>query len=455
MRAVLVTMVLVVVGLVACDRDEHAEPTATPAVTATATPTSVAPIPLVPSTFLTAAPPPGSRLPYGVLLIDVPSGAVTSISEGSEFVWTRGFHPDGAFSVQRGREAARLFSAAGTELGIDTREPVAGCQTVRNGVAGGPGFLLNGVEVTGTCGPLSPDGRYLFYTLESGSRSRGERYEAWLLRLEDGTRTLLTDQLRHCGGCDTHRPPEWSPSGRYLIFSETGGSGDDPKRYHLLDVQTGALSIIPTPGGFARWSPLEDAFIAPTKDQLTVLTRLPSGERRTFQDVPWRSSFDDSGQYLFPMSTSLRTTTLFDVATGLIAVAWPGKPREWRTGTGIAQFAGRPIAALEGAPSCDRGLVLHHPQLPGGERCLAKSSGAEWAPDYRAVAFSREAQPIPGEPDRFRYVYWYWTIAILDVQSGVERRLVDGLRSSFAYPPRIYWNVDGTRLLVMWPGDQP
>src|SRR5690606_16470728 len=114
---------------------------------------------------------------------------------------------------------------------------------------------------------------------------------------------LLTDQLRHCGGCDARAGPAWSPSGWYVIVAETGG-GEDGAVVYLADTELGEATVLARgsnvneAGRQPQWSPVEDALIAPGEDGSTQLMRPAEGTTARI-DVPWPARFDETGTYVY------------------------------------------------------------------------------------------------------------------------------------------------------------
>ena len=75
--------------------------------------------------------------------------------------------------------------------------------------------FVDGIGYPVNCGTFSPDGQFMLYSVDiDGAGIPEARYEAWTLDLKSGQTRDVTDQLRHCGGCDGRVGPPWSPSGR-------------------------------------------------------------------------------------------------------------------------------------------------------------------------------------------------------------------------------------------------
>ena len=286
-----------------------------------------------------------------------------------------------------------------------------------------------------------------------GAEVGGGRYEAWVLDLDTGRRTLVTDALRHCGGCDGRVGPAWSVSGRYVLVGETYGGVDSAM--YLYDVETGQTRKV-AEGSFVsgvttqvRWSPLEDAVLAPAADGSAAIERLPGGEVLAFPEVGWPARFDESGRlvyapaglYALPGGAVRSETVIADAANGEVVARWEGSPATWPVERGVTWTEQGPAALLEQAPECDDGTLLRHPVLVE-PRCLAAARGAAFDPDVEQVAFAR---PTGGQDVTTR-----WEIVLLDIGTGSERVLTsDAIGSE---PPLIRWQPEGTHLLVLWPG---
>ncbi len=467
MRAILVTvLVALLVVTTACDREEPA-PTAaamtpspttvssTPSASPTAVPTFVAGIPR-PAPIPLSPPPPDARLENGLALAHVGSGTVHALYEGPEYPWTPGFGADGTVWARLGPDQYGRFDRDGRLLTRSATPVLGGCEQVSDATS--DRFLVDGRWYDGRCWSRSPGSRYLFYTVDLEGRWTG-RYEARLLRLADLAEIRLTDKLRHCGGCDGFAVPSWSASGRYIIFGETGG-GEDSTVY-VANAETGETRGIARGinvnhiGLQPRWSPREDAFISASPDGSTMLTRLPSTQSSAFPEIRWPAQFDESGRYVYAIAGGLlplapgQPTVLWNVETGSQAVTWQGSPRSWPVERGVSQVNAEPVGLLEGDPSCVGGVVVHHPQLAGGKRCVQNASGAAWGPQYMSVAFARvtSTEPPPMELRRT-----YSAVLLLDLRSGQEREVIRGLHGSGSVPPLIRWSPDGSRLLILWPG---
>ena len=275
---------------------------------------------------------------------------------------------------------------------------------------------------------------------------------AGVARADVSERRLVTDQLRHCGGCDGRVGSAWSPSGRYVLVTETYGGPDSA--VYLHDTETGETrkvaegTHVSSVGYHVRWSPVDDAFIAPGAGGATVLERLPEGQRMMLPDVEWPARFDQSGRLIYaPGGISLVTevreqTFVVEATDGVMVAEWPGAPSSWPLDRGVAWTAQGPAALLTAAPGCE-GTTLHHPSL-ATPRCLAGASGAAFDAAVARVAFSRIASQDASIAE--------WEVVVLDIATGQEHVLDGYTLGTGRQPALIHWNQAGTHLLVLWPG---
>lgn len=463
MRAVLVALVLVVLAVVlaACDRDEVASTVATSTPTAAPHAGGVPP----PTTAIpTPTPRPGRE---GVFLIDAETGGVTPLLEtDSTPLRVRGFSPDGMLTVHtttiRDNRVVGgtkwLYGPDGVLAGTSPDDP----ERCFGGFEFFPVDVLIGGRVHRVeCFSFSPDRRFGYYELRP-SESRGQRdatYEAWLLRMSDGANQLLTAELRSCGGCDGFQPPHWSPSGRYVVFEETRSIGG--RVAYVGDTESRTARSIGPRVAVSLWSPRGDTLIVWDERGGTALLDLPSGTRRLFSSEQLGRRFDRSGRYLYhlvPPRDSLgsplipsRETVVVDAETGAERARWAGAPRLGYLS--VADYRGTPVGILEEAVSCRGGLMVYHPGLPDGERCVQNAMGGVWSPDSAALAFGRTSGPS------FTMNYAgdqvVWNVFEFDIASGAERPIVADFRGWLTIPPLIWWSPDAARLVVESPGPRP
>lgn len=112
----------------------------------------------------------------------------------------------------------------------------------------------------------SPDGRRLAYTRPSSTGS-----VIVLANVDEGTETVLVGGSR----------PAWAPASNgesdRLAFAG-GGEGDGATAIHVIDVATGALSLLASDGNEPLWSPNGDAVAFLTsRQEIVVVTVAPAG----------------------------------------------------------------------------------------------------------------------------------------------------------------------------------
>jgi hypothetical protein len=313
-----------------------------------------------------------------------------------------------------------------------------------------------------SCGLLSPDTRWMLYerTVEPGISS-----DMWLLDVDTGKRTRVQERLVDCGGCDGRFGPEWSPSGRYVTYAETGGEG----RVFLTDVEALTTEILRPGaneiGARPAWAPEADhlAVVATTGTTIIDLVR---GVRRHVS-LLWPARWDPSGTYLYsPAWASTETeTTIVEAATGEFVARLPGRAPAEQLWTDAVNVVGLPpggyTAALEAAPGCDGTQVTSTLRAEAAPSlCVADGVGAAISPDGQRVAVAIQIATRPGPfelTSGFVGEMAQYAIVLVDVESG-DRVTVGGEVFSFATntlghasPPAITWNRSGSHFVVLWP----
>ena len=400
----------------------------------------------------------------GLWLIEVETGTRHVLYEGDDYPQSDGFSDDVDTVwvwVPEEDEFVR-YDLKGNELQrstdfLDTVVSRHRCTQPDNAVQRA---LIDGDEYDVNCGVFSPNGSYMVYTVNVDDPGVPQgRYGAWVLNLTTRASVLATGELRHCGGCDGRVGPAWSPSGRYVLIGETYG-GPDSSMY-LHDAQTSETRKV-AEGTFVsgitsqvRWSPAEDAFIAPDDEGSTVIERLPDGEKLTLPQIPWPARFNEDGRLVYSPGGlyTLRPgdgivggiradTAVADAGSGEVLATWEGKPATWPVERGV-QWAGDGAAALLEEASACPGTTLHHPTLEE-PRCLPEALGAVFDAETAHVAFARPTTEV-GTATR-------WAIFLYDFESEAERLLGETSATFGADPPLIRWHPNGTHLLVLWPG---
>lgn len=308
---------------------------------------------------------------------------------------------------------------------------------------------------------IAPDcSKAVLYANVENTGIPGAQQAHWLLDVASGELTLLTGEVRSCGGCDGVFGGAWSPSGRYLMHAETY-SGPGGSRIFLTDVETGETRLLadePTTGqrlnqagNAPSWAPGEDTVLLPAASGGSVIESVPSGDTRAFPELAWPARFDASGNYVYSGADDL--TVIADAASGDILETWDGVPavRTWegvgtKPETVIATPDG-PAAILTDSRPGYIGIVVRHPALPGDVAAFEDAArGAVWSRDGERVALARRRPTVPGQPPDD------WEVAVLDVRTGGLAVLATLDAGLGPVPPKIIWNEAGTRLLVQWPG---
>jgi TolB protein len=94
----------------------------------------------------------------------------------------------------------------------------------------------------------SPDGEWVAFTRQAAGSVGGK--QVWLMRPDGSEAHPLTDNL------DAHHgAPQWSPDGRYLAMQRFLLSAPENMGIWLLDVETGEIRELATPGVSPSWLP--------------------------------------------------------------------------------------------------------------------------------------------------------------------------------------------------------
>ena len=232
----LVLLGLALTVLAGCFDDDSDEPvasprvTSTPRVTETATPatpprapTPTATPPRAPPASETATP--AAAPTYGVWSVDAETLAIAVLHEGEDPAGVFRLTDEGLWLNVWSEDRAVRYAPDWRVLEESDQFVVGSVDTPRceQDERGDLAARIDGVGYEANCGPFSPDGLKMLYTVEAGPGAGVPlaEYRAWVLDLEGGSNTELNATLRHCGGCDGIAGPSWSPSGRYLLVGET------------------------------------------------------------------------------------------------------------------------------------------------------------------------------------------------------------------------------------------
>jgi hypothetical protein len=293
-------------------------------------------------------------------------------------------------------------------------------------------------------------------TLPSGYRV--PTWDQWAVDLQADARLLLQARLLHCGGCDGHFGPEWSPTGRYLYFSELAGDG----RTFLSDLKTGTTREIFRGHTDAEyepdWAPASDQLLYPNDNGSTTFEDLPADSRRELPELVWPARFDLSGAFAYAPAWSTAkappaTTTILDLHSGDID-SLPGRigrPSVYAPVDAVTNIAGMAMAALEQAPGCDGTAVYVGATL---RFCEQGAVAPAFSPDGSALALLRRTGDIgrydsPSISALFGAIY---EVVLVDLRSGAERVVATNvIGNSDIYPLPARWNDIGTHLLLQYP----
>ena len=432
------------VFVVACGGGD-AEPTATPTATETATSPVTATATSAPTSIPLPTPTPlRTEVLSTAVLVDVGTGAVTTIFEGREHFAYGAKFEDGRAVLLTG-DGERWFTLDGDQVAADPVTPA--CRQLED-AAEVRERVYDGVR----CGMISPDGRWMTYAVDAGTvtlESGGEfpQWDQWLVDLESGETRLIQAGLVHCGGCDGRYAPIWSPSSRFVVYAEFGG---DQRRY-LTDVPAGTTRPLGTGAEVTLapvWSPAGDLLVYGSEyGGESVLEDLDEGTSRVLP-VAWPVAYDETGTLLYSPAWSQSrkeeglVTTIIAVEGERKPLMLPGAPPPdflWTRGRPVAAGPEGVVSALQGADGCDGTAIYLDAEL---RECV--EGGVEGRVGLgRHVAVARLTDQR--EPGRGMVEY---AVDIVTLDGETETVVTGAL--SFA-APHMLWSDDGTYLLVLWP----
>jgi YD repeat-containing protein len=419
-------------------------------------------LPTEPPLETVTPPPPAStpmpfmRVPLTFGLVEVETGSAVTIFEDYErYAWSAAFSPTQGH-VTLTHEVEGQFEALQYDLSgnlVSQSPAVVRCSYDSVEVEG---VTHQTAACNGYPGPehpaISPSATWFTYAVPGP----GEQYSRWAVSLLTGERRLLQAALEDCFGCPLGAVAAWSPSGRYLMFAETGPD----QRVFLSDFESGwtqnvtAVSGAPVHLGVPEWAPSNDRLIMPGLGGGVRLHDLPGAMVLDFPDVKWPARFDRSGDFLYAPSLGVDpslTTVIADAEEGEIVARLRGSVPPGSGDMVPAAVVGTEdgfVAVLEYAPECDGTAVY----VDGDRRaCVSGGFGAVIAPDgsyvalVRLTGFTGEIE-FPGGSATSLPVH---EILLLDVESGDETVVVTDVYSD--EPPRLIWSEASTHLLYQWP----
>jgi hypothetical protein len=404
----------------------------------------------VPSPNPTRTPPAGAitELPAMTVLIDVQSGAVVTLyrdtaryeSPGGEFL------ADGTVrysTFENGRPLWITVDLDGRELSRETDPNVF---LPYKAIAGGCEVdvrFFAGVH----CGSISPNGRWMVYSKDGKDLPGiGPASDRWLLDLQSGATVLLQEDVRSCTQCDASPRVEWSASGDFLVFGETGGDA----RVFLIDAPAATSTILATGGRYRypEWSLTEDILARGREDGTTYVQDVRTGARRDIA-VPWPARFEPTGRYLYSVDEDTHTTVA-EVATGRLYARLEGIT--FSLGTPVTQplvESERGLISALGPTSTCTGTQIYARTQPAF--CVAGGGSPVLSRDGKVVAVARKTDEIGPvyTPSVEALNVPRYDIAVVDTSTGRESVLFRGA-TGVVFPPRMLWNEAGTHLLVWW-----
>jgi WD40 repeat protein len=280
---------------------------------------------------------------------------------------------------------------------------------------------------------LSADGKRLAYVQVDRETNSGP---VMILDLETGEREILAEDLDPCA-CDATPPLEWSPSGRFLTYSDFGGvydlkPGEEPEDAgsYVIDLQAGTVvRASRSPRGLAvpAWLPGSDSLVVAREGQVVLLDP-GTGEETVLWGTDRRLDsvrIDPSGMLVLVIESHGPPWKSRTVAIDVHSRQQVG---EWGDGHVEAAWTqAGPAAAIR--PTGDRtSTCVDYPAPNPFPECLGSVSTA-WSPTGRFLAVGEDGQ-----------------VRLFDFETGTERTIDIGP----AGYPDLRWNANGTHLLVSW-----
>jgi hypothetical protein len=459
---------LLALGIACSGDDESPAPTPTlfPELAASPGPTSVPPPLPTPCTEPDGTIIPCSRVEPSSLawLVDVRDGSVTQIFEDpvdDNAIRYAGFDGDQAVLGVRESDAGEYrlevhrYELDGSEV---TREPWVQAPDDatdsyhhwrQTWLPGDPicDRVEGGIEIDGAfyagvdCGPISPDGRQMLYRIDAGEIEQRSRvvlpaWDEWLIDLETGESSELRTGLAQCNA-DTILGPTWSQSSRYVFFADCSIGGG---RIILGDVEKLATRVIledtPSYRNMPDWSASDDLIVYPDGNGGTTLEDLDEGTTLNL-GLPWPARFDTSGRYVYaaaPGSDAANPeTVIYDTET-FVSTTLPGEAlyAQWPVvHTSVGGTDDGYIAVLPGPLYC-AGMQIYVDGTP--LVCVQGGEAPSFSPDGRYVALTAGSD-----------------VVVIDIETGDQQVVVEGVQSNIPYPIPPPWNEDGTHIIVRSP----
>ncbi|MCU0427588.1 MAG: S9 family peptidase [Candidatus Kapabacteria bacterium] len=241
---------------------------------------------------------------------------------------------------------------------------------------------------------ISPDGKWLAYTLSSVDSAQDKRgSDIWMISW-DGTETL---QITHTKD-ESERSPRWSPDGKYLSFVASRGGADKKSQVWLLDRRGGeafALTNVKSDLNDYAWSPDGKKLVLVLKDVNPLDSAKPKTappivtERYHFkQDVEgylWRT--EKTHLYLFDVGTKKLDT--------LTRGTFDDRSPQWSPDGSQIAFVSNRTPDPDYNNNTDIWII--EAKAGAKERQLTTWQGSDdnprWSPDGTKIAYTRSTSP--------------------------------------------------------------
>lgn len=295
---------------------------------------------------------------------------------------------------------------------------------------------------------LSPDGRWLLYTVTSDDLAWDRQVsEVWRVETTGGAERRLT----YASPKSSSWAAQYSPDGRWIAFLSDRGEEETTQVWRMPADGGEAEMVTSFKGGVNEfsWAPDSQRLALIVADDPAEPAKLPDGEDGPAKPiVTTRLQFkDDDSGYLDDKRAHLH---LFEIATKKDALLTPGQHDEWSP---VFSPDGRTIAfATKRGADPDRhlnsDLWLVEAKAGGKERQLTTFEGADldpywesrlaWSPDGTQIAYLQAGE------DKWIY-YKPWQLAVVDVATG-KSRIPAELDRCMTHPK---WSADGKSVLVL------
>jgi dipeptidyl aminopeptidase/acylaminoacyl peptidase len=294
---------------------------------------------------------------------------------------------------------------------------------------------------------LSPDGRWLVYSVTSDDLAWDRKVsEVWRVPSTGGAERRLT----HAGPSSSWAP-QYSPDGQWIAFLSDRGDEEITQVWRLPADGGEAEQLTDFKGGVSEfsWAPDSRRLALVAMDDPAEAAKLPDGEDGPAKPlVTTRLQFkDDVTGYLDDKRSHVY---VFDIVAKKGTLLTPGQHDEWSPkfspdGTRIAYATRR---GADSDRSLNTDLYVVEARAGAAERQLTHYPGADldpdwesqlsWSPDGKQIAYLRAGEE--------KWVYYTpWQLAVVDVDTGVER-VPAQLDRSMSRPK---WTADGKGVYVL------